>query len=176
MPKSKVNVRGLITGLILLIGISIFILMYDFPKTIDVMYPAMEYRLNKPESGETTKIKIKGTLTQPLFRDPIFNGVFIIDKYDSTKNYELIDIVFNKKTLNGMGALTYVNYDKGDVDLDTFGAIWIDGKFELLSIQVFEPVDVEQKTAKDLRITAPVTNYNQAMLINKNLLCFDIPK
>ncbi|MGG1634475.1 hypothetical protein [Paenibacillus sp. NRS-1760] len=59
-PKERLKVIMLCTALPL-VAVSAFLFIYNFPKKIDLEYPALEYRVGKPESGEVTTIKVKGT-------------------------------------------------------------------------------------------------------------------
>jgi hypothetical protein len=170
MDETKKGLLGLVwVVLLFLIVASAFLLLYDFPKKFEIEYPAMEYREGDPASGQATTIKIKGTLTRPILSDPTFHGQFIIDKYEMTKTFDVIDIVFSKEMTDGVGALSYNFTKNGEVDLQMFGAIWISDNFDQLTILVNEPIGGERKTAKNLRISAPAKTYDEAMLVNKLL-------
>lgn len=166
MTNKKLNILLPLIVLIIIITCA-FVLFYDFPQEIDVQYPAMEYRKGDKSSVQATTIEIKGRLSRPLFRDPIFKGEFIIDKYGFTKSYELIDIVFYKNIQNGLGSLTYTTIINGRPIIQSFGSIWISGNFDELKILVYEPIEAENKSSTDLRLIAPAKTYDEARLIDQ---------
>jgi hypothetical protein len=171
MQQTNKMLPYLVIVLFILIGVSVFLYFYNFPQKINQTYSAMKYRENDPQSEKATKVIIKGTFKQPLFRDPTFSGKLIIDNYEITQKYDLIDIVFFRKVDNGLlGSLTYYLIDKDLHDLEPLGLIWIDKKFEHLNMQIIELEGEEQKAGRDIKISAPATNYDEAMLINKKLV------
>lgn len=170
MNMTNKKLKILLLSIVLIIVITCaFVLFYDFPQEIDVQYPAMEYRKGDKSSVQATTVKIKGKLSRPLFRDPVFKGEFNIDKYDFTKSYDLIDIVFYKNIRNGLGSLTYTTINNGRPIIRSFGSIWISGNFDELKILVYEPIEAESKSSTDLRLIAPAKTYDEARLIDKHL-------
>lgn len=166
MTNKKLNILLPLIVLIILTTCA-FVLFYDFPQEIDVQYPAMEYREGDKSSAQATTVKIKGRLSRPLFHDPIFKGEFIIDKYNFTKTYELMDIVFYKHIRNGWGSLTYTTVNNGQPIIQSFGSIWISRNFDELKILVYEPIETENKSSTDLRLMAPAKTYDEARLIEQ---------
>ncbi|MGO4349715.1 hypothetical protein AB4Z45_29950 [Paenibacillus sp. MCAF9] len=161
-PKGRLKVIMLCAALPL-VAVSAFLFIYNFPKKIDLEYPALEYRVGKPESGEVTTIKVKGTIYKPLFRDPSFHGQFIINKYDYTKNYQLRDIDFYQDLL------FYHQNENGTSVHKPLGYLMISDNFAQMNIYVNENMNDNQLIGKDLRISAPAKNYEEAMRINAEL-------
>jgi len=137
--------------------------LYDFPKKIDLEFPALEYRVGKPDSGEATTIKVIGTLKKPLFRKPTFRGQFIIDKYDYTKMYQIWEIE------NYQDILFYYGSNKGSIFQKPLGTLMISDNFAQFNVVVFEEIDDNQRSGRDLRISAPAKNYEEALKINEEL-------
>jgi len=120
-------------------------------------------------SAKATTITIRGKLSRPLFRDAQFSGAFVIEKYDFTKTYKLMDIVFYKHIRNGWGSLIYTDVVNGKPILQMFGSIWISGTFDKLKIFVYEPLGADNKSSANLRIVAPAKTYDEAVSINQTL-------
>lgn len=99
--------KAMIISLILLLLISLPVFLYDYPKKISIEYPAIEYAEGKPENSIETSIKIDGILKQPILGNRTFSGRIIIDNYEYTEHYDLIDITFYNKVQDGMGTLSY---------------------------------------------------------------------
>ncbi|MBW5447617.1 hypothetical protein GE107_16285 [Cohnella sp. CFH 77786] len=163
MTLQKKLLLTLSTISIILIAAGAFVLLYNFPKTIDIEYPAIEYLEDDPLTAQATTIRIQGTLSRPLFRNATFHGKFIIDKYDFTKTYWLMDVVMR----NGWGWLTYANTTNGDTTLQSLGSIWMSGDFDKLKIVVHEPVSGEYTKPSVIRISAPAKNYYEALSIDQ---------
>ncbi len=160
--------RMLIILLNIILVLVLFISFYKFPKTINLNYPAVEFRTNE-ETIRNTTIHNQGTLYRPLFRNKVFKGHFVINSYDFTKNYNLMDIVFYKSIRNGWGSLSYVLTKNGNLDLQTFGSIWINDNFDKLKIQVYEPIWNERKSFSNLIICAPAQTLSEGLLINNSI-------
>lgn len=143
---------------------SAFLYLYNFPRQIDIAYPAIEYRAGEPQSAVTTTVTIKGILNKPLFRAPSFHGQFIVDKYEYTKTYQLWDIEFYQDVL------FYHASVKGKIAHEPLGSLFTTDNFAQLNIMVAEPTDGTQRSSGNLRISAPANNYEEAMEINKNLI------
>ena len=143
--------------------VSLFLYFYDFPQKIDLAYPAVEYRVGVPDSAEQTAIRIKGIIKRPLFRKPTFHGHFIVDKYEYTGRFELWPIDLH------VSPLLYPGNDKGKPFMETLGALYIEGSFTKLNIWVFEQISETYRGTDNLRISAPADNYEEAMLINKEM-------
>lgn len=156
--------------LLVLIPITIallgFLALYDFPKEVDIGYPAVEYQGGNQSSSTITSIRIKGTLFRPLWRDSRFSGQIIIDSYPFTKSYDLIDIEFNKKISNGIGTLSYTQILNGRPDLQMLGAIWISGDFDKLNIWGISKTGAADKSSFPI-ISAPARSYEEAVSINR---------
>jgi len=161
---TKRRLKVMISSIVVLFAAaSAFLYLYDFPKKIDLVFPAMEYRVGKPDSGEATTIKVIGTLNSPLFRDPYFHGQFIVDKYDYTKIYQLRDFEFNQDIV------FYHGNNKGTPFQKFLGYLVTSDNFAQLNIVVFEEINDNQRSDRDLRISAPAKNYEEAMKINEEL-------
>ncbi|WP_163538449.1 hypothetical protein [Gracilibacillus sp. YIM 98692] len=154
---------------ILVAAVTCFLYFYPFPTKINEEFSAIQYRVGKPDSAEKTTVKINGTLQRPLFRNRTFKGEFMIDNYEFTKNYNLIELTFHQNTRNGIASLVYTTVEDGKPILESFGAMWISEDFEELNIVVLEPIGESRKTGTDLRISAPANSYEEAMEINKKL-------
>ncbi|MFE7062000.1 hypothetical protein ACFVAD_07595 [Sutcliffiella sp. NPDC057660] len=154
-------------GVLLLLLSFVFLVFYDFPKKIDLDYPAYEYNSNQPEYGEETRIKLQGVLKRPIFSDEVFSGKIIIDKYQETAEYELIDVGFHSE--NGMGSLSYTNTSNGELELNLFGVIWKSDDFDMVNIMLNNP-NSQSSEEIHLRISAPANNYNEAERIEGNLI------
>jgi hypothetical protein len=150
--------KVLISSLAVLLALAAFLTFYRFPKSIDLQYPAVEFRNGDASSAEQTTIAIKGTLYRPLFRNAEFSGTIAVEKYDFTKRYELIDVRFYKEIRNGWGPLVYSYVDDGKPILKSFGSIWKSGDFERIGIEVNEPLP----SAATLTIAAPARTYEEA--------------
>lgn len=155
--------RFTIVFLILIISGS-FVVLYNFPKSINIEYPAVEFRAGDISSVQKTTIRIKGTLFRPLFRNNKFRGQIIIDKYDFTKTYHLFDITFYKNIKNGLGTVAYYNEEPSGIML---GTIWKLGYFENLKVLVNEPVGADSGAATNLEIIAPAKDYDTALVIHQ---------
>jgi len=88
--------------------------LYRFPKSINVSYPAVEYRGDDAASASKTTLHIRGTLFRPVFRNPSFHGRITVDKYDLTQhpNYQMADILFDRKVRHGWGSILYIDSAK----------------------------------------------------------------
>jgi hypothetical protein len=162
MNITKVYVLGMVV-----LSVCVFLLLYDYPKKLDLTYPAVEFRTGDVNSADITSIKIKGKLRKPLFGNRQFIGEIIIDKYDMTKSYSLIGF---ELSTNNIGLLSYGNTRNGESLLDMFGAIYLSKDFESLTIELNEPVGGEQKARKNLVIAAPATHYDDALAIYQSLV------
>jgi hypothetical protein len=165
----KINKKVVIFSIFILLCFGGFLLFYNYPKTIDIEYPAVEAHINNPASMQKTTIKIKGTLYRPLFKDKSFKGQLLIEKYDFTKNNALTNIIFSKDIRNSFGSLVYSNLINGRSTLDSLGAIWISGDFDKVKIWVYEPIDAEKKQSTDLTICAPAQTFEEALSISKSV-------
>jgi hypothetical protein len=163
------NSKRLLTVIFsLAIGVIVFISIYDFPKKIDSEYSAVEFQVGNPESAEVTKIKIKGTLIQPMFEDPIFKGEIIIDKYDFTKSYQLMDFIFpGEDFTTKAGTLSYTSIIDGKPVGEMFGLILKSGDFKQLAILVNRENPEDSFPRKV--ISAPAKNYEEALEIYEKL-------
>ncbi|UVI29656.1 hypothetical protein [Paenibacillus spongiae] len=152
-------------------AVSLFLYLYQFPQKIDLAYPAMEYRAGKPESAEAITIKVKGMLTKPLFRKQTFRGKIIIDKYEFTKTYNLIDLDFSQWNNDFYDDnLYYYHVDvNGSLVSRPLGSLVISDQFAQLNIWVMEKIGETSWTGKDLHISAPARNYEEAVKINEDL-------
>ncbi|MGG4554778.1 MULTISPECIES: hypothetical protein [Paenibacillus] len=108
-------------------------------------------------------IKIKGILSRPIFRNASFSGQIIFDKYEFTKTYDLIDIVFYKHINPHMGAMVYTTVKNGEPILELFGTVYISGDFDKVAFSLSEKHGVEPNT----KISAPAENYDDALSISK---------
>ncbi len=139
-------------------------MLYDFPKTVDIEYPAIEYR--DKSSATKTMITIKGTLARPIFRNVSFSGKIVIDKYEFTKTYELIDIAFYKNIKQG--SMVYTTIKNGKPVLEILGTIRMSGEFDKLNISVGEKLGTKTEFSTNLKISAPAKSYDEALSISQS--------
>ncbi|WP_068618398.1 hypothetical protein [Paenibacillus tuaregi] len=168
------NVKGklhaaLIWVLMALVVVSAFCYVYKFPQEIDMQYPAVKYKVGQPATAQQITVKAKGTLYRPLFRDPYFSGKMIIDTYEYTSKYNLLDIVFHQDIQHGYGAVVYETVENGRPILESLGAMWMKNDLEQFNIIAFEPIGEDKKIGGDLRVSAPARTYEEAMIINHDL-------
>lgn len=135
------------------------------PKEIDKQYTAVMYRENEVGKIDKTSITVKGKLYKKLFSDTRFIGKIVISRFGYTKNYELCDVIFHKAVKDGYGSLIYDTTMNGAPKLETLGLIWIEGDFEKLTILVGEPILSENKSYKNLIISAPAETKEEAIKI-----------
>jgi hypothetical protein len=163
-------------------GIVLFILLaaagliawkYDFPKKINLTYPAVEFRAGDPSSVDKTTITIKGALHRKLFHEERrFTGQIEIAKYEGTKS-RMAPIIFIKDFNKGGGFLNYIGADYkpngATKRLYTIGmgSIWKVGEFESMKLLLFEPVGKSEGATKDLKIMAPATDYESALALDR---------
>jgi hypothetical protein len=151
-----------------LASVIVFISIYDFPKKIDSEYSAVEFQVGNPESAEVTKIKIIGTLTDPFFGESTFKGDIIIDTYDFTKSYKLMDFIFpGEDFTTKAGTLSYTSIKDGKPVGEMLGLILKSGDFKQLAILVNREKPEENFPKKV--ISAPATNYEEALEIYEKL-------
>ncbi|NIK23723.1 hypothetical protein [Paenibacillus lupini] len=165
-----------ITGivfLILLAAAGLIVWQYDFPKKINLTYPAVEFRAGDPSSVDKTTVTIKGTLHRKLFHEERkFTGQIEITKYEATKE-RMDPIIFSKVINNGGGFLNYIGADYkpngATKRLYTIGmgSIWKVGEFESMKLLLFEPVGESEGATKDLKIMAPATDYESALALDR---------
>ncbi|OAB27039.1 hypothetical protein PMSD_23975 [Paenibacillus macquariensis subsp. defensor] len=161
----------LIIMLLLLCIASLFgivIAISGIPRTIDREYAAIQFRMNDDTYVENITIS-KGKLYTRFFSDPKFKGSIMIDNFEYTKTSEVFDITFYKTILEGWGPLQYDVFDNGKVDTEFLGSIWMSDHFDKLTIWVFEPLDGERKSTRDLIISAPANSRKEAIQIVEQL-------
>lgn len=144
--------------------VTCFILLYQFPKRIDQQYSAFEYKAGDAVNGESVNVTIAGTVKRPLFRDQVFSGRIILDKYDFTATYELIDVGFFHSERGHIGSLTYTTVIGSKPELVLFGMIASNDDLDTFTIIVNQNDALQIE--KQLRISAPATNYNEAIEID----------
>ncbi|MBJ6362563.1 hypothetical protein ACFOQM_14965 [Paenibacillus sp. GCM10012307] len=159
MRRSKKPLFSIVFAIVVL---SIFLSAYNFPKTIDVTYSAVQFSEGDLSSAQETSVQVEGTLSRPLFGESSFRGKLSVegDEYEYTKSYELIDVVFHKEIRNGFGGLTYTSAINGKPDLKLLGALWIRGAFDQMKLQVNDPGSSDPDF-----ITAPAANLEEARKI-----------
>ncbi|MGG6313383.1 hypothetical protein [Paenibacillus macerans] len=113
-----------------------FLYIYQFPKTIDVIRPAISFNDKNPASLKNTSIHISGTLFRPLFRQYVFEGSIKIDGIEETENYETLNTeVLKRKNGINMGNLIYSNTQKKPPQYAfMLGIIWFDNNFQDIGI------------------------------------------
>ncbi|HIW34384.1 MAG TPA: hypothetical protein IAA29_16500, partial [Candidatus Paenibacillus intestinavium] len=83
-------VKPIWIGLLILIGIAvlarIMYLLSGIPQKIDREFSAVQFRMDDETTVENTTITIKGKYYRQWFSYPKFEGSFIIDNYETTKN------------------------------------------------------------------------------------------
>lgn len=147
-----------------LIGIS------AIPKKISLDVPAVEYRTENYTYVEHTRIRVEGKLYKRWFSDPKFSGKILIDKYPYTKEYDTIDVTFYKEIMNGWGGLTYAGITSDHKPtLETLGGIRMRNDLQQISIEVYEPIEGDGKTKKDLVLSAPANTREEAFMITEQV-------
>lgn len=161
---SQTMKRILVTSIVLVLCSALFLYFYDFPKTIQKVYPAIQYVEGDESSMRQTTITVDGTLRHPLFRDQRFDGSIVIDGYEFTKSYELIEVQFYQNVRNGLGSLVYYTAQEGSHDMQSLGFIWKTGDFDRIKIMA---VGDEDESLITDTIIAPADNYDTALSIEK---------
>ncbi|MFC4811945.1 hypothetical protein [Paenibacillus sp. GCM10023250] len=156
--------------LLLFIG-GLVVWKYDFPKSINLTYPAVEFRPGDPSTVDRTTVTIQGTLHRKLFRNQRFTGSIAIAKYEITKS-TLFPVTFYEDLHEGWSSLTYLNGNTktGAIlvpSLLGFGSVWKIGAFESVKLLLTEPVGTGQGIGKDLEVMAPATDYESALALDK---------
>lgn len=154
-----------ILGVLLLFG-AVLIWNHDFPKHIDLQYPAVQYHEDNPSTARMTTINIKGELKRPLFRNQTFAGEFQVEGYDYTHDFYLFDIIFHQ----GRGFLFYFGNVGHLTEIQSLGAIWVTEDLEQMLIFVLEDSDDSRSSdgqSPGLRIAAPAESYDEAVRIEK---------
>lgn len=162
--KKTILIASIITAVVITV-----ILISGIPRKLEKSYQAIQYRYNKEEEIKKINIVVKGKLYKRLFSDTRFTGSIVISNYRYTKTYELMDVVFNGGVSDGMGNLVYWTIKEGASDMETLGAIWMEGNFDKIAIWVFEPLYSDSKTSTDLFIAAPADNREEALEITDRL-------
>ncbi|WP_201007708.1 hypothetical protein [Paenibacillus glycanilyticus] len=169
--------RGLkITGIVLFILLALaglIVWKYDFPKKINLTYPAVEFRPGDPSTVDKTTVTVKGTLHRKLFRNQSFTGKIEIAKYDVTKE-NMMRTTFYEDTKSGWGVTVYLDSTHDATtgalkawNIVQFSSIWKTGEFESLKLLLFEPVGAASGQGKDLQILAPATDYDSAFALSE---------
>lgn len=168
------NKKSLIAWAVtLIIGLSAFIFLFDFPKQINITYPAVEFELGNETSAEETTLIIKGTLKRPLFRNRIFEGQISVDKYPATTDnimlsgMEFIELE-NDKYASGLF------YLDANFDMVIFGAIYTDKEFGQVNLAFQEQdgnsiTNENPKSTTRLLLSAPASSYEEADQIYNQL-------
>lgn len=161
-PRRRRHIAFIILALIIFIGVVSF--FYSPPQNINITYPAIQYKPGEPPSSAVkTTIKIKGTLTDPLFHPMKFSGNIEIGTFEFTKTYKLMDIDFSKEYpfSDGDFPVFYERVQNGKMDIEMFGRLKRNSDFEHLVIEILNTSHLYQ------RIVAPADNYEAAMIIEK---------
>lgn len=167
----KWKVRLLIP--VILFACILFFLFYSFPTAIDLDYPAIEYRNDQTGQAQEARIWIKGTWKRPLFRNGSFHGSIMIDKYEFTRAFQLLDVPLTQWDNTVMGVLTYEPVQEGLtygplrnlLTLRTLGPLWIWGDFERLEIHHARG----ENGPLPYILSAPARTYEEALL-NKQMM------
>lgn len=165
------KISGIVLFL-LLAAAGLIVWKYDFPKKINLTYPAVEFRAEDPSSVDKTTITIKGTLHRKLWRNESFSGQIEIAKYEVTKS-RMAPLIFHKDINNGWGVLTYfdeVYKTTGAIkssNIVMLSSIWKIDEFESIKLLLNEPVGQSPSQGKDLEIMAPATDYESALALDR---------
>jgi hypothetical protein len=167
MEKEGLDVFGRKKRLLIPVAVfvgTLFLLFYSFPKAIELDHPAVEYRNDGSAQAELTRIRIKGILTRPLFRDGSFRGSIVIDKYDFTRTYKLAKVQLAQRDNTTTGLLIYFPVSTL-LPVQSLGMLRMSGDFERLII--YRP-HVENGQVPYI-LTAPARTLEEA-LANQSLL------
>lgn len=170
------RLKVLFVGLIVIIMGSVLLLFYDFPKKIDLTYPAIELQPSTTQSSKETTLNIKGTLKRPFLRNSIFKGSVTVDNYDYTKTYDLIDFPILETGDQRYSVLSYTTVltdpDTNEVysDLISLGIIYIDGNFDHVGIRANGPINEEKSESINRWIVAPAENEEEATLLYQSFM------
>lgn len=158
----KISIR--VTLSLAIIGIIIFLLSC-IPKTIDINYPAILYSREDSSMVKRLSITMKGKLYNPLFLNPKYTGTCVIEGYEFTNSYQLIDINFTKG-YDGLGILSYTKIlPDGNPDIQMIGSLWISGAIDRLCIFGIKPDEINSNAADRIIISAPAKTREEALKI-----------
>jgi hypothetical protein len=108
---------------------------------------------------------MKGKLYNPLFLNTKYTGTCVIEGYEFTNSYQLIDISFTKG-YDGLGILSYTQIlPNGNPDIQMIGSMWISGTIDRLCIFGIKPDDINSDTADRIIISAPAKTREEALKI-----------
>lgn len=139
------------------------------PRSINKEYAAVQYRASDSTNTYNTNIIVKGKLYKRLFSNPKFVGSISIDNFEYSKKHQLFDITFTKSIQASSGYLIYHVVENGVPLQEALGVIWMSENFSQLTILVFEPFDSQQRSTKDLIISAPANTRTEAIQIFEQL-------
>ncbi len=157
----------IITAIKLLLALSIVVLLLScIPKTIDINYPAVQYSQDDPTIVKNINITMKGKLYKPLFFNSKYVGTCIIEGYDFTKDYQLIDIKFKNRN-SGLGILSYSTIlTDGTPEIKQIGDIWLSQSINKLNIFGVAPKDIGiNGSFESVIISAPANTLDEAKRI-----------
>lgn len=155
--------KVILSGLILLLLITMFTCFYNFPNKIDLSYPAVECNKTQTLPFQNTTVVVKGIYYKPLFKNPYFEGKIYISSYSITKSYSLSNIEFYKD-LGNIGYLVYTSENNGNSVLVQLGTIQIQSAFKKILINITDPAYGKNS----LFIGAPANTYDDAIKIKNS--------
>ncbi|WP_096155648.1 MULTISPECIES: hypothetical protein [Bacillus] len=169
MLKIKENIDLILICFAILVPIpsGAFLYYYDFPKKIDMEYPAYEYSDEEQEVGEVTSVSVKGKIKRPLFRKSEFEGSIFIEKYEITKDYPdeaWIDMDFF------VGNMNYIKFENNKIVTKFFG--WLMTEENLASMLIYVdpyPERGNKSAFLNTKIAVPATNYEEATAVEQRL-------
>lgn len=153
--------------MLIAIGVTVFLSFYNFPKRVDISYPAVEFELGDSKIDKTT-VKINGILKRPLFRSHTFEGHVMVDKYQlSEENVETKQFEMGKeKGVYSFSTPPESNWDDGILVLseEEFSTtVWTDKAFENFVFYV------NANESDNAHLSAPAITYEEAVQIYKTI-------
>lgn len=136
------------------------------PKKIDFTLPAVQYSYDDPDYLVQTSITMKGKLSTPLFMNAKYTGTCIIEGYDFTEEYRLIDMEF-RRDMDDCSILSYSTLlPDGSPDINLIGQMGMTGNFDSICILGRAPEDVKKSGELGLVIiSAPAETKEEAIEI-----------
>ena len=174
--ENKITVIKIVAAALILV-----FLVTCIPRNINIEYPAIRYSENDSDAAIQTSVVIKGKLFKPLFFSSRFEGTFIVEEYDFSKEYKLMDVSFGRG-FDKRGTLVYYTYNVeeggSDIkytgsDIKHIGSIWISGNMDRICILGISPEYAETEGAyayEPIIISAPAETREDAVQIADQLI------
>ncbi|KMK75789.1 hypothetical protein [Alkalihalobacillus pseudalcaliphilus] len=164
------NKRIVIIATITIISLFVLIILfYGIPKEISKNFIAYEFIPNETNSGEEVNVQMEGVYRNPVVGNAIFTGNMVINKYDLTESYEMLDLNFDSVFYENMATLTYISVIDGKPKLELYGSVWlVDRDFVHLIITLNENAKLGIKDGT--KVVIPAKDYNEAFDLYNNLI------